>query len=124
MPAPVPSPALPEPVRPPAFAVDEPLRAVGAPTVLVVEGELDIATAPELDGRLRAVEAAASRLLLDLRRLSFMDSTGLAVILSCCDRRLSRGEEAPRLVVADGQVRRVLELTGCAALIADAAALG
>jgi anti-sigma B factor antagonist len=117
-----PLPETPEPAA--GFAVAGPTEALDGAVALVVEGELDIATAPELAGRLLLAEAAAARVLVDLRGVEFMDSTGLAALMASRERHRERGAVGPGLVVVDGQVRRVLELTGCADMIEDAAALG
>jgi anti-sigma B factor antagonist len=45
-------------------------------------GELDLATSPELERRLRELrESGFDRIVLDLRELVFLDSTGLRLIL-------------------------------------------
>jgi anti-sigma B factor antagonist len=45
-------------------------------------GELDLATGPVLEARLRDLrEAGFRRLVLDLGGLSFMDSTGIALVV-------------------------------------------
>lgn len=105
------------------FAVAGPFPAPGA-AALVLEGELDLATAPELVRRLREAEVSAPRVVIDMRRLEFMDSTGLSALVASRERHRERGAEGPGLIVTGGQVRRVLELTGCDELIEDAAALG
>ena len=81
--------------------------------VLVVTGELDAATAPKLhDELVRLAADGVDRIVLDLRRLSFVDSFGLGVIVNA-KRRLSQQGNALCLVVDDGQrtLRRVLEIT-------------
>ncbi len=107
----------------PQFAVAGPFPAPGA-AALVLEGELDLATAPELDRRLREAEVFAPRVVVDMRRLEFMASSGLSALVASRERHRQRGAEGPGLIVADGQVRRVLELTGCDDLVEDVAALG
>lgn len=71
-----------------------------------VEGELDLAVA----GRLQQVLAGcqSDQVLLDLKSCQFIDSTGLAVILS------ANRENNPRVVLHSprGQVLRLLEVTG------------
>jgi anti-anti-sigma factor len=80
-------------------------------TVIRAEGEIDIASAPLLDG---AVEAAivqgADHIAVDLQPTTFMDSTGLRSLISA-HRRLDDGG---RLVVVPGSgpVRRLLEVAG------------
>ena len=45
-------------------------------------GELDLATAPELERRLRELrESGFDRVVLDLRDVDFMDSTGLRLVM-------------------------------------------
>jgi anti-anti-sigma factor len=48
---------------------------------LRLAGELDMATAPELERTLQdALDAGCRRIVVDLRELAFMDSTGLVVL--------------------------------------------
>lgn len=114
-------PSLPDAL---GFAVAGPFDAPERAVALVVEGELDIATAPELGRRLLAAEASAARVVVDLRAVGFMDSTGLSALLASRERHRERGASGPGLVVDAGHVRRVLELTGCDDMIEDPAALG
>jgi anti-anti-sigma factor len=61
-----------------AIAEDE---GEGGEHVLRVKGELDIATAPDLERVLLTVRPRGERVVLDLAGLRFMDSTGLRVLL-------------------------------------------
>lgn len=81
---------------------------------LLLTGELDLASAPMIEQILPELCASgASEIVLDLRQLAFMDSSGLRTILSSktlceqhlCDFWLIRGMRA---------VQRVFELTGLA----------
>jgi anti-anti-sigma factor len=55
--------------------------------VIALTGELDLATAPEVEGELKRVEATdASAIILDLSGLTFMDSTGVRFILRASAR--------------------------------------
>ncbi len=82
--------------------------------VLSIGGELDLASSPLLDQELTRVTATEPELLvLDLRELAFMDSTGLSVLV----RAHHHAEEAGRrmvLVRGGPQVQRLLTLTGLA----------
>ena len=82
----------------------------GAPR-LVVSGELDLASADELEAQLKQLESSEPELLvLDLRELEFMDSTGLRAVIAADARARDRGA---RLVVvrAPEEVDRVFRLT-------------
>jgi anti-sigma B factor antagonist len=82
--------------------------------VVLVAGELDALTAPRLHDELVALAGqGVERVVLDLRRLEFVDSFGLGVIVSA-RRRLSQQGNALCLVAEDDQssLRRVLEVTG------------
>jgi anti-anti-sigma factor len=79
-----------------------------------VRGELDLGTAPELEGPLEEAVAANEPLLIDLSDCEFIDSTGIAMIVRAW-QRLAEGDGASQRVVicsANEQVRRVLEITG------------
>lgn len=79
---------------------------------VVLEGELDIATSPGAEAELKRVEGNGARLIvLDLRRLTFMDSTGLRLLVAADSRARESGR---RLAIVRGPeaVHRVLEITG------------
>lgn len=92
------------------FRVD--VRAEGRATIIAVIGELDLASSPELEQQLEQVwRSDADQLVLDLRGLEFMDSTGLSIIVGAHQRVTETGR---RLSVVKGppQVQRLLDLTG------------
>jgi len=79
--------------------------------VLVVEGEIDIATAPLLEQRLTEAEATdAPTVIIDLDRVSFMDSTGLQVLVA---HSLSEAN-GNRILLTRGspQVQRLFTVSG------------
>jgi anti-sigma B factor antagonist len=50
--------------------------------LLAVEGQVDMHTSPELRGQLRAcLEKKASPIVVDLTRVAFIDSSGLATLI-------------------------------------------
>jgi len=80
-------------------------------------GELDLATAPILQGELERVEATDVRsIVVDLAGLTFMDSTGVRLLLSANARSRVDGG---RLVLLRGPaaVQRVLKLSGVEPLL-------
>jgi anti-sigma B factor antagonist len=86
-------------------------------TILSVSGELDLLSSPELEQALERVNAGDSELvMLDMRRLEFMDSTGLHTLVKAHQRAHESGR---RFVVIKGgeQVQRLLNLTGMSELL-------
>jgi anti-sigma B factor antagonist len=75
-------------------------------------GELDIATAGLLDEELLRVHELSPRLLvLDLRGLTFLDSTGIRTILAADARAQEDGAEL-KIVRGPEEVDKVFRLTG------------
>jgi anti-sigma B factor antagonist len=85
---------------------------VGRRTVLGVSGEIDMSTATMLSSAIAdALDRAPRELWIDFADIGFMDSTGLHVLL---DARTSAEALDCRLAIVcpDGNVRRLLEITG------------
>ena len=80
--------------------------------VITVSGEVDLATSPELDvAIIGALESGTQSLVIDLSDVSFMDSSGLGVIV----RGLKRCREADKdldLVISNERVLKVFGITG------------
>jgi anti-anti-sigma factor len=77
-----------------------------------LQGELDLASARQLETRLAEAEREGpARLVVDLSRLAFIDSTGLRLLLQADARARERDCE---LVLRPGEpsVQRVFEVTG------------
>ena len=73
-------------------------------------GELDIRTAPAIEADV-FVEVAhtGDRLVIDLAALTFIDSTGLRMLVKLNHHELERGRPVT-IVQGDATTRRVLEL--------------
>jgi anti-sigma B factor antagonist len=79
--------------------------------VLAAEGELDLSTVPAVDREVQELCAAGCRsIVLDLRALTFIDSSGLSLLLRLDAQARSDGF-AFAIVEGDGPVRRLLALT-------------
>jgi anti-sigma B factor antagonist len=79
--------------------------------VLAVRGELDIATADQLDQALaRALDTDAATIEVDIDGVGFIDSTGLHVLM----RHAATTGSRPRLRLTGGspQARRLFQITG------------
>jgi len=80
--------------------------------VVVVRGEVDIATAPKL--REKLVELAsqgAKHVVVDLEAVEFLDSTGLGVLIGGM-KRLRAMEGDLTLVCTQPRILKVFEITG------------
>jgi anti-anti-sigma factor len=84
----------------------------GAECVVTVRGDIDLASAPDFESSLRtAVEASPSTITIDLAALTFIDSSGLRVLVSLSKEAQSRGATL-RLRNVPRHAQRVLDITG------------
>jgi anti-sigma B factor antagonist len=82
-----------------------------ATSLVSVEGELDLTTAPRLKWMLLdSLQEGRDRLVVDLSLTSFMDSTALGVLV-VVNRRLESGAQMV-LVCARPNVLKIFELSG------------
>ena len=82
--------------------------------VIAVRGELDLSTAPDLEGPLNAAvdgDGAAS-VLIDLSGCEFIDSTGIALIVRGWQTLEGNGGGRLAICSPNAQVRRVLDVSG------------
>lgn len=96
---------------PAEFSIADSHRADGS-VLLTVTGELDIATVPVVRDRLAGLtEAGARRLVVDLRDVSFMDSTGLAAFIHA---KMRLGDEGSLTLVMepDSYAHLIFEVAG------------
>ena len=82
--------------------------------VLALRGELDVATVPRLAEPLREVLAAGkTAVVIDLGELTFLDSTGLMVLLNGLRRVVRQGGNLA-IVCTNPTVLRLFDITGTA----------
>ncbi len=87
-------------------------RQEGDATVVSATGEVDVFTAPSLDERLSSLqEAGTHRIVVDLSAVSFLDSTGLGVLVKGLKRARESGGWI-RLVVTTDRIRKIFAITG------------
>jgi anti-sigma B factor antagonist len=97
--------------EPEEFSIER--RQEGGRLLVVVGGELDLATAPGLEGVLLEALDGGERVLLDVRRLEFMDSSGVRVIVAAHARA---GRDRERFAVVrpgpGSEVARIIDVSG------------
>jgi anti-anti-sigma factor len=77
-------------------------------TIVHIQGELDIASVPEVEMEIEPIVAAAQqRFVFELSKVTFMDSSGIAMLLRVAER-------VPRIEVreASASVQLVIAATG------------
>lgn len=84
----------------------------GSIMIFRLRGSLDLATSPSV--RAALVEGATGdqhEIVVDLTQIEFIDSTGLGALIGAHRRALEQGGSV-RLVVNDGPIARLLNITG------------
>jgi len=85
----------------------------GESRVIAFAGELDLANAGTAESALENSLADSTPVIVDMRELEFIDSTGIALLVSTLSR--NKGEARVSFIPSDfPAVTRVLELTGLA----------
>ena len=98
---------------------DEPLdfevavRRDGGHLVVAPDGELDLATVPEVEEALRTVEGPVTHVTLDLGKVTFMDTSGLRLVLEE-EKRATKDGRTYSIVPGPPAVQRIFELSGVA----------
>jgi anti-sigma B factor antagonist len=94
----------------PRFQLRE--RALDASSAVIsVEGELHVSTAPEFSRALNtAIARGSTSVVLDMTAVSFIDSTGLSVLLNAL-RRVTRRGGRLAIACANPTVLRLFEIT-------------
>ena len=88
------------------------VHSVSGMQVFELSGSLDIATSPTVRASLlEASERGDHRLIVDLTDVDFLDSTGLGALIGA-QRRAKEFDGEVRLVVKEGQIVRLLRITG------------
>jgi anti-anti-sigma factor len=102
---------MPDAPHQPQFSV----RADGArdgSTVVAVAGEVDVATAGELEAFVRGRLGDEGGVLLDLRDVTFLDSSGVRALAAVARHAAEGGGDLRVRGELREPVRQVLELTG------------
>ena len=95
----------------PGFSIEVDASGDGGRTTVKVRGDVDIATSPEL-ARVGRERLAQGPLVLDLRRVGFMDSSGVRALNGLVELAAEQGAELRICDELSDPVTQVLELTG------------
>lgn len=81
-------------------------------TIVVLRGEHDIRSAPQLRSRLRATVETGNPVVVDLSEVTFFDSTVLHALLEADELAREKGHALTMQVGTSPMVRRILEVSG------------
>jgi anti-sigma B factor antagonist len=88
-------------------------REEGDSVIVAVAGEIDLSTADQLNAAIREAEKPETkRIIVDLSALSFVDSTGLSVLLDAIKRSRRDGNRLSFVPSEHEGVTRLFALTG------------
>jgi anti-anti-sigma factor len=94
-------------------------------TGVVLAGELDLATVEELTpGLFAALGSGTGDATVDLRRVTYLASAGIGLLLETADRCRAADRRLRVLVDPSGAPARILELAGLGALVGDPSVTG
>lgn len=97
-------------IKPSLFEIDADWD--GETVRLATKGELDLATSPQLEQEMRAILARGARqVTIDLSGLTFVDSSGLRVLIVLHERSKRDGWELALLAPSE-QARAVFRISG------------
>ncbi len=98
-------------------------EAINGVAVVVVRGEIDVASAPELRSHLHDLCAEkASSVAVDLRSVTFLDSSALGVLVGAL-RRCRESDTEFRLVIDSPRLLKIFEITGLTSVFEITASL-
>jgi anti-sigma B factor antagonist len=92
-----------------ALAID--VKREDGATVLVLRGDLDLSTAPDLREALVEVIDEGARIVIDMEAIDFLDSAGLGILVGGLKRARTNGGEL-ELVCSSHAVLKPIEITG------------
>jgi anti-sigma B factor antagonist len=84
--------------------------AEGSASLVSLAGELDLSTIPKLEARLFEELSSRPGVIVDLTRLTFIDSSGIGLLIKAF--RAADGSRMHTVVAPGSQVARVFEIAG------------
>ena len=84
----------------------------GDASILTLHGEIDVYTAPRLrQAIVDLVEAGEHRIVVDMEKVDFLDSTGLGVLVGGL-KRVKTNEGTLAIVVTQDKILKIFEIIG------------
>jgi anti-sigma B factor antagonist len=106
------------PVTHDELGIDIKTERDGDMVIFRLSGSLDIATSPAARAALlEATDEGKHEIIVDLTQVEFLDSTGLGALIGSHRRALEKGGRV-RFVTPDGQIARLLHITGLVRVLA------
>ena len=85
---------------------------VGDASLLSLRGEIDVYTAPRLrQAIIDLVEGGATRIVVDMEKVDFLDSTGLGVLVGGL-KRVKDKDGSMKLVATQDRILKIFDITG------------
>jgi anti-sigma B factor antagonist len=85
---------------------------VGSASALTLRGEIDVYTAPRLrQAIIDLVDGGATRIVVDMRAVDFLDSTGLGVLVGGL-KRVKVKEGSLSIVTTQDKILKIFDITG------------
>jgi anti-anti-sigma factor len=81
-------------------------------TIAAIGGEIDVSNSNELEHELLTLRSVGAALIIDLSRVDFLDSSGLAILHNLAHRLRHRSLRLVIVCAPTCHARRVIELTG------------
>jgi len=89
-------------------------RQVDGLTLVAVGGEIDVYTAPKLRDKItELVNAGSTRLVVDLEKVDFLDSTGLGVLVGGL-KKVRAADGTMSLICSQERLLKIFRITGLA----------
>ncbi|HWD23956.1 MAG TPA: STAS domain-containing protein [Acidimicrobiales bacterium] len=90
------------------------LETIDGVPVLSASGEIDLSNASLLLEQIAQLPTGATKLVIDLSSVTFLDSSGLAALVACAKRLSGSGQRC--VVVCTLQIAKLVDLTGLGAV--------
>ena len=91
------------------------IKKTSKETIIEIEGRLDTTTAPTLDNKVNEIVEDTKNLILDFKKLEYISSAGLRVLLGAQKKMQKIG--SMKLINVCEEVMEVFEMTGFADIL-------